>query len=366
MASGGGGETETSSEPWKGQKIALNNLYNRADTVTQGDLTPYGSMGMGDRRQQQAQLWGTQDTGAVGKAYGMTPAQLDVMNRTGVAPLNADQNAANAMVRKAAGTPLSSLYGQASQTIGNQMKDPYAAAGRNTESYLTDAASGKYLTPDSNPYAKGMYDAATRQSVEQFNNSVLPGLTAQFSNSGRYGSGQQQAVQGQAAEDMQRNLQDTAANMYGSIYESERGRQQAAAGMLGQYADARATQQQRAAALAPSTAMAPVQQQAYQAGLLGNVGNQTQAMQQNLYGNLAGNYMAGQQAPYNQLQQYSSVINGTPSFQNMTQSGADQGGFSATGAAGGAMSGAAMGTAIMPGWGTAIGAVGGGLAGGFF
>ena len=90
----------------------------------------------------------------------MSPSQLAAMQATGVAPLNADQNAANAITRGAAQAPTSSLYGQASKTLSNQMANPYGNAGAVTEGYLTHAASGKYKTADNNPYLASMAEAA--------------------------------------------------------------------------------------------------------------------------------------------------------------------------------------------------------------
>lgn len=64
------------------------------------------------------------------------------------------------------------------------------------------------------------------------------------------------------------------------------------------------------------------------------------------------------------LSQYASILGGLP-FGTQSQQSQPTYRNRAAGAAGGALSGAAVGTSIMPGWGTAIGAVGGGLLGAF-
>ena len=55
----------------------------------------------------------------------------------------------------------------------------------------------------------------------------LPGISSQFSGSGRYGSGAQQFATTQAANNLTRNLADASSNMYANAYGQERGLQDA-------------------------------------------------------------------------------------------------------------------------------------------
>lgn len=78
-----------------------------------------------------------------------------------------------------------------------------------------DTISGKYLTPDTNPYLR---DIASRISSIAGSNA-----NTTFSGKGRSGSGLAGYYNGKA-------VGDSLTDMYGSVYESERGRQSEAIG----------------------------------------------------------------------------------------------------------------------------------------
>lgn len=69
---------------------------------------------------------------------------------------------------------------------------------------LQDFANGKYLSPESNPWLKGMYNDAA--------DSVMGQLKGQFSGLGRYGSGAMLATQGDT-------LNRLANTLYGNAYQ---------------------------------------------------------------------------------------------------------------------------------------------------
>lgn len=366
MSSGGGGGEAGKPGPWSGQEASLKNLYARAADVTERQAQdPFASQGVAQKTGMAQNIWGVKNLGDVSSWYGMTPEQTTTMMRTGVAPLNSYQNAANKMLTQAANTPVSGLYGQAQSAMSGQLTNPFGSAGDTAQAYMTDAANGKYLSPDSNPYLKSMYDAAARRATQNFNTSVLPNLTAQFSSSGRYGSGQQEAVAGQAANNLQQNLVDTAANMYGQAYEAERGRQQQAAAGLADYGSQQSTAISRAAALTPQVAESSNAALASRAAMMNQVGTQYQNLQNQLYGNLQSAAQGKIDNPYTQVQRYASLVTGNPTLA-MQGGGGGGGAGGLQGAAAGAASGAAMGSMIAPGWGTAAGALMGGLYGGFF
>lgn len=97
---------------------------------------------------------------------------------------------------------------------------------------LNATARGDYL--NSNPYLDQTFGAAAEGLTEQFNDSVLPGIAAQFGASGRTGSGTHALATGRAAEGLTDSLKGMAADIYGNNYQQERGRQLNAAGELGQ------------------------------------------------------------------------------------------------------------------------------------
>lgn len=83
----------------------------------------------------------------------------------------------------------------------------------------TDTMSGKYLTPDSNPYLKGMVNTAL--------NDVQGRVNSQFGGN-NYGTTAHQ-------ETLQRGLSDAATNAYGQAYTTERNNQLKDASLSSQY-----------------------------------------------------------------------------------------------------------------------------------
>ncbi len=82
-----------------------------------------------------------------------------------------------------------------------------------------DTMSGKYLSPDSNPYLKGMVNTAL--------NDVQGRVNSQFGGN-NYGTTAHQ-------ETLQRGLSDAATNAYGQAYTNERNNQLKDASLSGQY-----------------------------------------------------------------------------------------------------------------------------------
>jgi hypothetical protein len=106
---------------------------------------------------------------------------------------------------------------------------------------ILETLQGNFLS-QGNPYLQ----AAFQPVIRNYNETVLPGIESVFSKAGRYGSGAQAAVTGQANQDLAGALSGIAYQNY----DAERQRQQAAA------------------ALAPALA----QQDYYDAGQLAAVG----------------------------------------------------------------------------------------------
>jgi len=88
---------------------------------------------------------------------------------------------------------------------------------------VLDTLSGKFLTPDSNPYLK--------QNVDTAMNQAMGSLNSQFNRPGAFGS---TAHQGVAAKE----LGNIAAQMYGQNYASERANQMNALSMAPTYGNA--------------------------------------------------------------------------------------------------------------------------------
>lgn len=95
---------------------------------------------------------------------------------------------------------------------------------RQAEQYGQSVMGGQYL--NANPYLDRMYDSAANAVTRNFNESVLPGVSARFGMSGRGGSdSMQNAVQG-AYTGLAEGLSGMASNIYGGNYANERSMQQ--------------------------------------------------------------------------------------------------------------------------------------------
>lgn len=220
---------------------------------------------------------------------------------------------------------------------------PYLGAADN---YMGDILSGKYLTPDSNPYIKATYDQAAKSVTDNYNNVVNPGIDSQATSNGRYGSGAYAQARNTSDVTLGHDLNDLATNIYGTNYQNERNLQTGAL-----------------------TAIPQMQaNDYYDANQLAGVGDYyTNLGQQNLDASI-NQYNQRQQLPLTALQTYSNIINGAPdpmsTSATSTQRKAAQQAGGAGGALGGGLQGASAGSMFGP-WGTVIGGVGGALLGGF-
>jgi len=222
-------------------------------------------------------------------------------------------------------------------------------------------AAGGFL--NANPYQQAMMEAATRPLTQQFSQSVLPGISSLYSRSGRLGSGAMERALGTATEAYGRSLGDITSNIAGSQYQQERGLQQ----------QAQLAQAQLAGA-APSF----YGQQFLPSQTLAQVGAQQEAIAAQPLQEQLARYQFGQQLPYQQLQGYLSSVYGTPLGSYGTQTtNAPTYQNRGAGVLGGAIAGGLGGYALgqIPGvsgfFGNqyaapALGALGGGLLGGYF
>ena len=222
-------------------------------------------------------------------------------------------------------------------------------------------AAGGFL--NANPYQQAMMEAATRPLTQQFSQAVLPGISSLYSRSGRLGSGSMERALGTATEAYGRSLGDITSNIAGSQYQQERGLQQ----------QAQLAQAQLAGA-APSF----YGQQFLPSQTLAQVGAQQEAISAQPLQEQLARYQFGQQLPYQQLQGYLSSVYGTPLGSYGTQTtNAPTYQNRGAGVLGGAIAGGLGGYALgqIPGvsgfFGNqyaapALGALGGGLLGGYF
>ena len=227
---------------------------------------------------------------------------------------------------------------------------------------IGETAQGGFL--NANPFQQQMIQAATRPLEQAFSQQVLPGISSLYSKSGRLGSGSMERALGTASEGFGRALGDITSNIAGGQYQQERGLMQQA--QLGQAALAQA---------APSI----YGQQFLPSQTLGQVGAQQEAIAAMPLQEEMARFQFGQQLPYQQLQGYLSSVYGSPMgsygtqttqqplYQNRTTG-------ALSGALAGGLGGYALGQAFPSIAGSlgssyaapALGAVAGGLLGGFF
>lgn len=222
---------------------------------------------------------------------------------------------------------------------------------------IGQTAAGGFL--NANPYQQAMMEAATRPLTQQFSQAVLPGISSLYSRSGRLGSGSMERALGTATEAFGRSLGDITANIAGTQYQQERGLQQQAQ-----------LQQAQLAGFAPQF----YSQQFLPSQTLAQVGAQQEAIAAQPLQEQLARYQFGQQLPYQQLQGFLSSVYGTPLGGYGTQTTnaptyQNRGAGIIGGALAGGLGGYALNSALnlgSPILAPALGAVGGGLLGGFF
>lgn len=285
---------------------------------------------------------------------------------------------------------------------------------------LVKTSNGAYTDPN-NSAVKGLYNAQAQPLTQQFQQSTLPGLLSAYSAAGRYGSGANDSAINSASSALGQTLSNLSQSTIGQNYVNERANQQNAAGQLAGYQTGAASQlggyqtgatntllgAQGTAAngllnaqTGAATNMAGIQSQLAQyltslrsgsagtlAGIQGSALSALPGMagqqSQNQWTNLSNASAAAQQQQ--QIQQgilnsgiaqsnynNNSTLLGLNNLSGLLQNGmalngqtSQTSGGSSTlqRVGGGALSGAMAGTAVMPGLGTAIGAIGGGLLG---
>lgn len=250
---------------------------------------------------------------------------------------------------------------------------PVNAAAQDYATRTLNTNPSSQFGSGANPYASSAnpYGAASNPYLDAtFNraaDSVQNRLQSGFAGSGR----NIEAARPVAADEMS----DLASRIYGGAYEGERnrqlsyGQQQLGIGAQGyeserdrvaQDLDRQRSMQFGVAGLAPQLA----NQDYVDLQALSGVGGQVEDLTGRLMEDQASRWDFSENAPQINLDNYISRIGGsfpgqsttatTPTYRNRT-----------AGALGGAMSGAQLGSQVYPGWGTAIGAVAGGLLGGW-
>lgn len=151
------------------------------------------------------------------------------------------------------------LMGQTGQAVGQVDRTPFqgpVVAGRNQyddrsldmaskiigggvtpgtfTNIATDAASGKFLDPATNPTLRGNINAVQAPVMEQLMRQILPSLKGQSIGMNAFGSDRSMLREGQAIGDTTESLGNIAAQMIGDNYNRERAYQVASPQMFQQ------------------------------------------------------------------------------------------------------------------------------------
>lgn len=251
---------------------------------------------------------------------GFDPLQLQAQQMT--------VNAANQMLPVTSQIPqqLQQIMGGYGSTIGQS-----AQAGQQGQQQLQGIlqgpgmnflTSGALLNPNSNPALQGAIQGATRPIVENFQNTVLPGITQEAIANGGFGGTRQGIAEGLAAKGMQTQIGDVASQMMNQNYQNGLNVMQGSLGQLiqGQLGGQQAQQgaiagQQAGLAGATSTlgnAGNILNQTTVPAQAIAAVGGQNQAMSQAQLSEQVQKFINEQLIPFATAQDVAAMAFGMP------------------------------------------------------
>lgn len=204
--------------------------------------------------------------------------------------------------------------------------------GRNAANTSNFWMSDQPWLPSNNPALQGSIDAATRPITQALTEQALPAIRDSAEKTGNFGSSRQGIAEGLASGRASQAIGDATSKITNDNYQTNVNAQLKALGLLPQTQGAQTTGDQTTSA----------------------VGDVRQAMAQALLGENVSNFNYDQLAPFLQSKEIMSLLSGLPGGSTTTTSTGPQKN-NLTSALGGAAAGASLGSAIMPGVGTAVG-----------
>lgn len=334
--SGGGGQTTTQSLPDWAQPYAQQILQRGSDLSNQ-TLPQYGGQTVAD----------------------MTPDQVAAMDQ-----IRQQASGGNAALNAGTGAVADIASGSGAMP---DTTNPYVGQ-------TTSVAANPYI--GQNPYLAEQVKNAQGQTADAYRTGTASQTMGQFRNAGAFGGSAQQQYTDQQNQTLGNTLGKIGTDMYGQDYantqqlaqhgidlatstslaDAARNAQYTLGGQQLGSQNWQANQGNRltAAGLAPGLNQAGY----YGANQLLGVGGLQQGQNQNQANAAYQQWYNQAMSPYQQLGVLQSALQGSmgAGAQGVTSSSGGKGSPLT-----GALGGAAAGTAIMPGWGTAIGGIGGGL-----
>lgn len=263
--------------------------------------------------------------------YELSPEQRELM---GLAMPGVREFAASTPQRyqgsQVAGFTPEQTAGQGMALGAAGMQDTLARNAAGASNFYT---SGSVWDPASNPNLKGAVDASVRPIYEGLTEKALPAIRNEAVTTGNFGSSRQGIAEGIATREASRAAGDTASKLVQSQYETNVNAQLKAMGLL------------------------PTIQGAQVAGATttSGVGDVRQAMNQAGINQDVNAFNFDQMAPFLQSKEIMSLLQGLPGGTTTSTGNVPQANPWMQGL-GGAAAGASLGTALMPGVGTAAGA----------
>ena len=156
---------------------------------------------------------------------------------------------------------------------------------------LSKTMSGAYLSPDSNPYLRGTYDAAAGRMADAYKTGTAAQTNAAAGFGGAFGGSAQQELQGVQNRAFGDSLGQLGLGLYGQNFQAERGRQLGAMQAAPAFAGAR---------------------QAFDFGnanALNSIGQQQQALGQNYLNADFAQFQEANNYPRQQLDVFASMFN---------------------------------------------------------
>jgi len=179
----------------------------------------------------------------------------------------------------------------AGMDMTRQQANYYSPLFNQAEGQISKTINGDYLSPDSNPYLRGTYDAAAGRMADAYRNGTGAQTNAAAGFGGAFGGSAQNELQGTQGRAFGDSLGSFANQLYGGNYQAERSRQQQAAQSV------------------PGFAGAQQQYGFNNANALQGIGAQQQAMGQQYINDDYSQFQEAMQYPYKQLDVMAGMFN---------------------------------------------------------
>ena len=252
-------------------------------------------------------------------------------------------------------------FGANTQEVANQQFDRILSGD------ILDPVNERF-TPQSADTA-GVISAALDPVQQRLQEQILPGIASDAISAGAFGGTRQDTLENRALREFSREAGNIAANInYADFARTEDQRFNDLLSIR-EFAPELEKINQAAILTAPELQNQALQQSLLPSNLLGEVGEANRLLGQDAIDNAYQQYVLSTQTPFAGLDQYASIVAGTPFGQTSTltgprSAGGGVGGFGS--ALGGGLAGAQLGSMLFPGVGTAVGGLGGAILGGLF